>query len=83
MSTPGSPITQQSVQAAAVLADLRLSEERAAAVAGLLAAWVPAANVLSTRMQSSDLDGLMPAVVFTQGPAAGDGDGETSRRTGS
>ena len=59
-------VTVADVQATARLADLPLSDERAAAVAGLLSAWVPPANALSARMRAVDLDRLMPAVVFAQ-----------------
>lgn len=74
---PGAAITPDTVRAAAALAGLPLPEARVAEVTALLAAWVPAANALSTRMQSDDVCDLMPAVVFTQGPADHDEDGGT------
>ncbi|MEJ2865545.1 hypothetical protein [Actinomycetospora flava] len=52
------------VTAAAVLAGLPLGEDRAAAVADLLGAWVPAANALSARMQAEEVRDLAPATVF-------------------
>lgn len=65
------PVTAESVAAAARLAGLPLGEDRAAVVAELLGAWVPAANALSTRMQASSVRPLMPATVFGQPPATG------------
>lgn len=59
-------VTPRDVAATARLAGLVLPDERLAAVAGLLSKWVPHANALSRRMQASDLDGLMPSVVFLQ-----------------
>jgi hypothetical protein len=63
------PITAGTVAGAALLAGLPLDEDRAAAVADLLGAWVPAANTLSTRMQAEPLRALMPTTVFGQPPA--------------
>lgn len=63
-------ITTDTVTAAAVLAGLPLGEGRAAALADLLGAWVPAANALSSRMQAADLRSLAPTTVFGQPPAA-------------
>ncbi|MBN9733784.1 MULTISPECIES: hypothetical protein [unclassified Pseudonocardia] len=54
------------VAAIAALAGLPLEPSRLAPVAALLSAWIPGANALSARMQSAELDGLMPAVVFTR-----------------
>jgi hypothetical protein len=54
----------QTIKVAAPLADLPLSDDRAAAVAGILAVWVPAANALSSRMQAEELRGLVPATTF-------------------
>lgn len=70
MTGPDGPITTETVAAAAVLAGLPLTEDRAAAVAGLLAAWVPAANALSERMQAEAVRPLVPTTVFGQPPAA-------------
>lgn len=63
-------ITTNTVTAAAALAGLPLGEGRAAAIADLLGAWVPAANALSSRMQAADLRSLTPTTVFGQPPAA-------------
>ncbi|GAA4879902.1 hypothetical protein [Actinomycetospora straminea] len=71
MTGPDEPITTETVAAAAVLAGLPLGEDRAAAVAGLLAAWIPAANALSARMQVEAVRPLMPTTVFGQPPADG------------
>jgi hypothetical protein len=75
-------VTTDLVRRLAAFADLPLPATRLPQVADLLRQWVPAANALSTRMQAEDLRGLVPAVVFTQGPIAGDQDGESSRGTG-
>jgi hypothetical protein len=58
-------VPPQVIEAAAPLADLSLGDDRAAAVAGLLAVWVLAANALSSRMQAEELRGLIPATTFT------------------
>jgi hypothetical protein len=71
MSATHLGVTPDTIKAAAPLADLALSDDRAAAVAGLLAVWVPAANALSTRMQAEDLRGLTPATTFTGSVPAG------------
>lgn len=79
----GDVVTTQMVQSAAALAALPLTEDRAAALAELLTAWVPAANVLSARMmQAEHLRGLMPAVVFTQGVIVADGADQMDGRAG-
>lgn len=70
MSPAGEAITPDAVHAAAVLADLPLTPQRATDVAALLASWLPAAHALNTRMQAEDLRGLAPAVTFTQGAEA-------------
>ncbi|SFO47538.1 hypothetical protein SAMN05216207_10658 [Pseudonocardia ammonioxydans] len=59
-------VTPRDVAAAARLADLALPDDRLAAVASLLSAWIPNANALSRRMQASNLDSLVPSVVFLQ-----------------
>src|SRR2546430_13210187 len=53
-------VTEASIRASADHADLPLTAERAAAVTALLAAWLPAANALSERMQAAELQALMP-----------------------
>ena len=73
MSAADPVVPPQTLAAAAPLADLPLSDDRAAAVAGLLAVWVPAANALSSRMQAEELRGLMPATTFTGSADLGGG----------
>ena len=60
-------VTPDDVGAAAALAGLPLDEDRATAVAGLLAAWIPAANALSARMRDESARDVVPATLF--GPA--------------
>lgn len=69
MTGPDGRITTETVSAAAVLAGLPLAEDRAAAVADLLGAWIPAADALSARMQTEALRPLVPTTVFGQPPA--------------
>jgi hypothetical protein len=62
-------VTEASIRASAAHADLPLTAERAASVTALLAAWLPAANALSERMQAAELQALMPAVTFASPPS--------------
>jgi hypothetical protein len=58
-------VTVEAIAAAARLADLPLTQERAAAVADLLTAWVPAANALNARMRADELRSVAPPTTFT------------------
>jgi hypothetical protein len=57
-------VTEETVLAGAEHAGLPLAPDRAAAVAALLSAWLPAANALSERMQAQELTALTPVVAF-------------------
>lgn len=63
--TDGPAVTPETVRAAAILAGLPLPDDRSAAVADLLSAWIPPANALSTRMQTEDLRPVIPTTTFT------------------
>ena len=69
-------VTEASIRASAEHADLPLTAERAAAVTALLAAWLPAANALSERMQAAELQALMPAITFASPPSRAPEEGE-------
>jgi hypothetical protein len=62
-------ITEKEVEVFEQLADLKLKAERRKAVAGILSAWVPAANELSRKMAEPQHRALTPNVRFTH-PAA-------------
>ncbi len=68
-------VTPETIRASAEHAGLALGDDRVAALAGLLGAWLPMANALSQRMQAADLQALMPVTVLNH-PAA-DGGEET------
>ncbi len=57
-------ITPQDVEEFEKLADLKLQPERRSLVAGLLSAWVPAANELNRKMAQPQYRGLTPNVRF-------------------
>lgn len=59
-----SNLTTDQVQVLARCADLDLSDERAAAAAEILNAWVPAANEVSRKMAAPEYDNLMPITVL-------------------
>jgi hypothetical protein len=61
-------VTEATIRASAAHADLPLTAERAASLTALLAAWLPAANALSERMQAAELQALTPAVTFASPP---------------
>jgi len=56
--------TPQDVERFEKLADLKLPAERRVLVAGILSAWVPAANELSRKMAQPQHRGLTPNVRF-------------------
>lgn len=61
-------MNEEVVQVLADVAGLPLAPGRAAVVAALLAAWLPAANELSKKMSAVEHIGLLPATVFAQVP---------------
>lgn len=58
------PVSKADAGTMTALADLHLNEERAAAVAGLLSAWLPAANELSRKMSAPEFQETMPITVL-------------------
>lgn len=63
-----SPGSEADIIALAACAGLALSDERIAAVCGVLSAWLPAANELSRKMSAAEHQDLMPIVAFAQVP---------------
>jgi hypothetical protein len=57
--------TEKDVEVYEGLADLKLKAERRKAVAGILSAWVPAANELSRKMAEPQHRALTPNTRFT------------------
>ena len=60
------------VRALARYAALPLPPEREAIVAGILDAWLPAADELSRKMSAAGYQALLPITVLVHAPAAGD-----------
>ena len=65
MATEPSGIDQDSVRALARVAGISLREGEAAAVTGVLAAWMPDANELSRKMSRLEHWTVTPATTFT------------------
>lgn len=59
------PVTTEQVKSAARLVSLPLSEHEAGDLAVLLGQWIPAAAALDIRMQSAELDEMVPITAFT------------------
>jgi hypothetical protein len=57
--------TEKDVEVYEGLADLKLKAERRKAVAGILSAWVPAANELSRKMAEPQHRAIVPNTSFT------------------
>ena len=60
------------MRALARYAALPLPPEREAIVAGILDAWLPAADELSRKMSAAGYQALLPITVLVHAPAAGD-----------
>ena len=61
----GDETTEKEVEVYERLADLKLKAERRKAVAGILSAWVPAANELSRKMAEPQHRALTPNTRFS------------------
>jgi hypothetical protein len=66
MATGPSGIDEDSVRALARVAGIPVREGEAAAITGVLAAWIPDANELSRKMSRPEHWTVTPATVFTQ-----------------
>lgn len=64
MSATEPPLTPASVRAAAALAGLPLSVDRADAVTDVLNEWLPGSHALNARMRAAELDEVMPVTPF-------------------